>query len=63
MKYFWSFFNIAVIAIVIVAMGQTIPTLISSNDWSKFSTGVLLLLISLAFVWTRIVEFYNEVRK
>jgi hypothetical protein len=60
MKYFWSVFNILSIGIGVALVGQAVPTLISSSDWLSFGIGVGLLILVIAFIWVRVVDFFED---
>ena len=60
MKYMYILINGLLTLLVVVTVFQTIPTLISSNDWVMFGTGVGLVLLGLAFVAARGVEIYKD---
>jgi O-antigen/teichoic acid export membrane protein len=60
MKFLAILANVVSIVFVAIAIFQGIPTLVSSNDWTQFGIGVGLILLGVAFIWTRGVELYKD---
>lgn len=60
MKYFWTVLNVFVIGVVVLAVLQLVPSLVSSTNTVEFLTGIGLCLLGVAFIVARFIEIYNE---
>ena len=63
MKYTNVVVNVALLLVVFVTVFQIIPSLLSEDDWLKFSAGVGLMLVGLAAIVVQGVKIYNTLIK
>ena len=63
MKTIYVLVNIVLSAIIAYVVFQYIPTVLSSSNTSEFLIGVGLILGGLAFIWVRLNEVFNDIKK